>query len=144
MNGDARALIARLGLKPHPEGGHYAETFRDRGDGLARGACTAIYYLLQRGERSHWHKVDAVEVWTFHAGEPLRLRIAEAGEIREIVLGADVAAGQMPQAVVPPFAWQAAEPLGAWSLVGCIVAPAFDFAGFTLAPPDWEPTEDQE
>jgi Uncharacterized conserved protein len=144
LSGDPQALIARLGLKPHPEGGHYAETFRDGGEGLARGACTAIYYLLQRGERSHWHKVDAAEVWAFHAGDPLKLRIAGAGGIREIVLGADVPAGQQPQAVVPAFAWQAAESLGAWSLVGCIVAPAFDFAGFTMAPPGWEPTEDAQ
>lgn len=134
-------VIARLGLTPHPEGGHYVETFRHDGPGLARGACTAIYYLLRQGERSHWHRVDAVEVWNFHAGAPLKLRIAEAGKTREIVLGADVLAGQSPQAVVPAHAWQAAEPAGAWTLVGCIVAPAFDFAGFEMAPADWEPTE---
>lgn len=141
MAGDPAAIIARLGLLPHPEGGHYAETFRHDAEGLARGACTAIYYLLQAGERSHWHKVDAAEVWNFHAGEPLKLRIAENGNVREIVLGADVLAGQVPQAVVPAHAWQAAEPLGAWTLAGCIVAPAFTFAGFEMAPPGWEPTE---
>ncbi|MGE5518098.1 MAG: cupin domain-containing protein [Bacteroidota bacterium] len=136
------AIIDRLGLRPHPEGGHYAETYRHHPDGGSRGACTAIYYLLARGERSHWHRVDAVEVWNFHAGEPLLLRINENGATRDIVLGADLAAGQVPQAVVPPHAWQAAEPLGDWSLVGCIVAPAFEFSGFEMAPPGWTPEED--
>lgn len=132
-------VIARLGLEPHPEGGHYAETYRHPASGGERGACTAIYYLLRAGERSRWHAVDAVEVWTWHAGAPLRLRIADGATTTAVVLGPDLAAGQRPQAVVAPHAWQAAEPLGGWVLVGCIVAPAFDFAGFTLAPPDWEP-----
>lgn len=132
----ADEVIARLGLRPHPEGGAYAETYRHGPDGEGRGACTAIYYLLRAGERSHWHKVDAVEVWAWHAGAPLRLRVAGGADT---VLGPDLAAGQRPQAVVPPHAWQAAEPLGEWSLVGCVVAPAFDFAGFTLAPPGWQP-----
>lgn len=138
----AADIITRLGLRPHPEGGHYVETYRHLPDGGGRGACTAIYYLLARGERSHWHRVDAAEVWNFHAGDPLRLSIHENGATRVIVLGADIAAGQQPQAVVPPQAWQAAEPLGAWSLVGCMVAPAFEFAGFEMAPPGWTPEEE--
>ena len=137
----ADAIISRLGLVPHPEGGHYAETYRHSAAGGARGACTAIYYLLKAGERSHWHRVDAVEVWNFHAGAPLTLKIAEGGQLRELVLGADVLAGQVPQAIVPAQAWQAAEATGDWSLVGCIVAPAFHFAGFEMAPPGWQPEE---
>ncbi|HLO77834.1 MAG TPA: cupin domain-containing protein [Magnetospirillum sp.] len=136
-----QALIDRLGLLPHPEGGHYVETYRHRPADGGRGDCTAIYYLLARGERSHWHRVDAVEVWNFHAGDPLRLSINDGGQTRHVVLGADVLAGQVPQVVVPAHAWQAAEPLGEWSLVGCIVAPAFEFAGFEMAPPGWSPEE---
>jgi predicted cupin superfamily sugar epimerase len=134
-------VIERLGLAPHPEGGHYAETYRHQPPGGGRGACTSIHYLLKAGERSHWHRVDAAEVWNFHAGEALRLRISDDGHrVRVVRLGPDIAAGEVPQAVVPPGAWQAAEPLGAWTLVGCTVAPAFEFAGFELAPPGWEPT----
>ncbi|CAA7617609.1 cupin domain-containing protein [Magnetospirillum sp. UT-4] len=140
MSADPDAIIARLGLKPHPEGGHYAETYRESGTGGGRGACTVIHFLLKRGERSHWHKVDAVEIWAWHAGGPVLLSLADAGRpIRSIVLGDDVLDGQAPHAVVPPLAWQAAEPLGEWALVSCVVAPAFDFGGFTLAPPGWEP-----
>lgn len=135
------AIIDRLGLVPHPEGGHYVETYRHSAEGGARGACTAIYYLLKAGERSHWHRVDAVEVWNFHAGAPLTLKIAEAGTVRDIVLGTDILAGQVPQAVVPAHAWQAAEAVDGWSLVGCIVAPAFNFAGFEMAPAGWQPEE---
>lgn len=136
----AAEVVARLGLKPHPEGGHYVETYRHSPQGGGRGACTAIYYLLAAGERSHWHRVDADEVWHFYGGRPLALRISEDGRtVRELVLGADLAAGQVPQAVVPAGAWQAAEPLGDWALVGCTVAPAFDFAGFELAAPGWAP-----
>lgn len=137
----AADMIARLGLLPHPEGGHYAEIYRAPGLDGGRGACTSIYYLLAAGQKSHWHRVDAVEVWNFHAGDPLRLRIAHDGQMREVILGTDVAAGQHPQAVVPAHAWQAAEPLGDWSLVGCVVAPAFEFAGFEMAPPGWSPKE---
>ncbi|MBC7908565.1 MAG: cupin domain-containing protein [Rhodospirillaceae bacterium] len=135
------AIIDRLGLVPHPEGGHYAETYRHRTEDGSRGACTAIYYLLKAGERSHWHRVDAVEVWNFHAGAPLTLKISEATGVRDIVLGADILAGQVPQAVVPAHAWQAAEAMDGWSLVGCIVAPAFNFSGFEMAPPGWQPEE---
>lgn len=135
----AEAVIALLALQPHPEGGFFRETFRERAPDGGRGASTAIYFLLRAGERSHWHKVDASEVWHWHAGAPLRLRIADAAGKRDLLLGPDLAAGERPQGVVPPFAWQAAESLGAWTLVGCTVAPAFDFAGFELAPPGWEP-----
>ncbi len=136
----ADSIIAALGLAPHPEGGHYVETYRHRPEGGGRGACTAIYYLLRPGERSHWHRVDAVEIWHHYAGGPLGLDVAAAGAApARIVLGPDLAAGQRPQAVVPAGAWQAAEPLDGWVLVGCTVAPAFEFAGFTLAPPGWRP-----
>ncbi|MBP2149493.1 cupin domain-containing protein [Xanthobacter flavus] len=135
----AEAVIALLELQPHPEGGFFRETFRETAPDGGRGASTAIYFLLRAGERSHWHKVDASEVWHWHAGAPLRLSIAAGGDRRDLLLGPDLAAGERPQGVVPPFAWQAAESLGAWTLVGCTVAPAFDFAGFELAPPGWEP-----
>ena len=135
----AEAVIALLELQPHPEGGFFRETFREKAADGGRGASTAIYFLLRAGERSHWHKVDASEIWHWHAGAPLKLRIADAGGKRDVMLGPDLAAGERPQGVVPPFAWQSAESLGAWTLVGCTVAPAFDFSGFELAPPGWEP-----
>ena len=137
---DHQAVIDHLGLRPHPEGGWYAETWRhDPGDG-SRAAGTAIYYLLAAGQRSHWHRVDATEIWHFYAGDPLRLRIHHGdGPTDDVVLGTDLAAGQVPQAVVPPGAWQAAEPTGAWSLVGCTVSPGFTFEGFELAEPGWSP-----
>lgn len=135
----ADAIIALLELQPHPEGGFFRETFRETAPDGGRGASTAIYFLLRAGERSHWHKVDASEIWHWHAGAPLRLSIAEGADRRDLLLGPDLAAGERPQGAVPPFAWQAAESLGAWTLVGCTVAPAFDFAGFELAPPGWEP-----
>jgi predicted cupin superfamily sugar epimerase len=133
-------IIRALGLKPHPEGGHFLETHRDmRLNG--RAASTAIYYLLARGERSHWHRVDATEVWHYYAGSPLRLEIAQSndGSVEHVTLGADLTAGERPQVVVPAHAWQAAESLGDWTLVGCTVAPGFEFAGFELAPPGWSP-----
>ncbi len=137
----ADEIIARLELKPHPEGGHYRETFRDsRNVDGSRAASTAIYFLLARGERSHWHRVDAVEIWHYHAGSALTLRIADDNGERTIRLGPDVTAGEQPQAVVPAYAWQAAESSGDWTLVGCTVAPGFDFAKFELAPPGWSPT----
>ncbi|UDF02888.1 cupin domain-containing protein [Asticcacaulis sp. AND118] len=135
---DARALIAALDLKPHPEGGHYAETFRDNLTG-GRGASSAIYYLLQADERSHWHRIDAVEVWHYYAGAPLRLSLHQEGRGWEVVLGPDVLDGQRPQAVVPVGGWQSVVSLGDWTLVGCTVAPGFDFAGFEMAPPGWAP-----
>jgi predicted cupin superfamily sugar epimerase len=148
----AADVIRLLDLKPHPEGGHFRETFRDApppspppqaGESrvrVARAASTAIYFLLARGERSHWHRVDAAEAWHWHAGAPLELEIAAASGGRErITLGSDLVAGERPQAVVPAHAWQAAQTLGEWTLVGCTVAPGFEFAKFELAPRGWEP-----
>ncbi|NVN85558.1 MAG: cupin domain-containing protein [Rhodopseudomonas sp.] len=136
----AAEMIARLDLKPHPEGGHFRETFRDsRVDATGRSASTAIYFLLALGERSHWHRIDVVEVWHYYAGAALALQIADADGQRTLRLGPDLAAGEMPQAIVPPHTWQAATSTGDWTLVGCTVAPGFDFATFELAPPDWSP-----
>ena len=137
---DATALIARLGLAPHPEGGWYRETFRQPapGDADGRGLATAILFLLDLGQSSHWHRVDAAELWLWHAGSPLRLLIDD-GTPQEHLLGGDVLAGQLPQAIVPANAWQAAEAQLGWALVSCIVTPAFDFSGFELAPPGWSP-----
>jgi predicted cupin superfamily sugar epimerase len=136
----AADIIRLLDLRPHPEGGHYRETFRDPASGAAgRAHSTAIYFLLQAGEVSRWHRVDAAEVWHWHAGAPLLLTVADASGRREMRLGVDLAAGERPQAVVPAHAWQQARSLGAWTLVGCTVAPGFEFAGFELAPPGFEP-----
>ncbi|MEO3428240.1 cupin domain-containing protein [Pelagibius sp. CAU 1746] len=140
----AADIIRELALQPHPEGGHFRETFRDPvtlGEGKAsRGASTAIYYLLQAGEVSHWHRVDAAEVWHWYAGAPLELTISADGrEAATHRLGPEVTVGQRPQVVVPAQAWQGARSLGAWTLVGCTVAPAFRFEGFEMAPPGWQP-----
>jgi predicted cupin superfamily sugar epimerase len=135
----AADMIRMLDLKPHPEGGHFRETFRDSGEAGQRAASTAIYFLLARGERSHWHRVDAVEVWHYYAGAPLKLEIVDGAKEMILRLGPDIAADETPQAVVPARAWQAAESFGDWTLVGCTVAPGFDFAGFELAPKDWTP-----
>lgn len=142
MAPSAADIIARLELKPHPEGGHYRETFRDAAvDASGRSRSTAIYFLLARGERSHWHRVDAVETWHYYAGAALILQIANDGCAPHVVrLGPDVAGGERPQGIVPAHAWQAAESTGDWTLVGCIVAPGFEFATFELAPKGWEPT----
>ena len=136
----AEEIIAQLDLKPHPEGGHFRETFRDEGvDASGRSRSTAIYFLLAEGERSHWHRIDAVEIWHYHAGAPLMLVIKDDSDLRAITLGPDLAAGELPQAIVPPHAWQAATTTGDWTLVGCTVAPGFDFATFELAPEGWMP-----
>jgi len=136
----ATEIIARLALQPHPEGGHYRETFRDsRQDAGGRSASTAIYFLLARGERSHWHRIDAVEIWHYYAGSALSLQMADDSGHRAVRLGPDLAAGEVPQAIVPAQAWQAAESTGDWTLVGCTVAPGFDFAKFELAPKEWVP-----
>lgn len=136
----AAQVIARLDLKPHPEGGHFRETFRDAAvDADGRSRSTAIYFLLAKGERSHWHRIDAVEIWHWHAGSALELSIADDSGTRVLRLGADLAAGEWPQGIVPPYAWQAASTTGDWTLVGCTVAPGFDFASFELAPEGWEP-----
>jgi hypothetical protein len=137
----AADVIARLALKPHPEGGHFRETFRDASvDASGRSCSTAIYFLLARGERSHWHRVDAVEVWHYYAGDALTLQVADDHGQRSIKLGPDLAAGEVPQAIVPTQAWQAAESSGDWTLVGCTVAPGFEFARFELAQKDWVPS----
>ncbi|WP_291841509.1 cupin domain-containing protein [Maricaulis sp.] len=137
---DARRIIETLGLQRHPEGGWYVETLRDPDPGGGRDRSTAIYYLLAGGERSHWHRVDAVETWHWHAGAALELGISEDGRsISTQQLGADLEAGERPQAIVPEGAWQTARSKGAWTLVGCTVAPGFRFEGFELAPPGWEP-----
>jgi uncharacterized protein len=141
QNLSASDVIRLLDLKPHPEGGHFRETFRDaRQIEGGRAASTAIYFLLARGERSHWHRVDAVETWHWHGGAPLMLEISPAhGRIERVTLGGNLSAGERPQAIVPAHAWQAAASLGDWTLCGCTVAPGFEFSGFELAPENWSP-----
>ncbi|GGE99855.1 cupin [Stappia taiwanensis] len=137
----ARDIIRLLDLAPHPEGGHYRETFRDpTTDAQGRAMSTAIYYLLEAGEVSAWHRVDAVEIWHWHAGGPLALTISPNGhDVSAMHLGPDLATHQRPQGIVPRNAWQTAESLGRWTLVGCTVAPGFEFAGFEMAPKGWRP-----
>jgi len=138
----AEDVIARLGLKPHPEGGFYRETFRDPLP-AGRGASTAIYFLLRQEDSSAWHRVtDSAEVWHHYRGAPLELSLSSGRGRTTIRLGQDLAAGEEPQAVVPAGVWQSARPLGGWVLVGCTVAPAFHFTHFELAPPGWEPEGD--
>lgn len=137
----AAEIIELLGLQPHPEGGHFRETFRDPRDVNGRSVGTAIYFLLAAGERSHWHRVDAAEIWHYYAGAPLALHIERTDRIETLKLGPDLAAGERPQAVIPAETWQSAESLGAWTLIGCTVAPGFDFAGFELAPEGWSPAQ---
>jgi len=135
----ASSIIRLLDLKPHPEGGHFRETFRDPArDANGRPVSTLIYFLLEHGEISHWHRADATEVWHFYAGAPLEIKISQDGS-KTIVhrLGTDLAAGERPQFVVPAHQWQSAASLGAWTLCGCTVAPGFEFSGFELAPPAW-------
>lgn len=132
-------IIKLLDLHPHPEGGCFREVFRDASDG-PRDHSTAIYYLLRAGEHSNWHRINDSEMWHFYAGEPLELTFVEPGiGIREHVLGNDFAAGQRPLIVVPKGAWQKARPLGSFTLVGCTVAPGFEFEDLEIAPPGWEP-----
>ncbi len=136
----AEEIIAHHKLEPHPEGGWFRETFRDEAGHGGRPHSTAILFLLKAGEVSHWHRVDAVEVWHWYGGAPLKLEIANDKGTRQVhKLGPDIAAGEHPQAPVPAFAWQSARSLGDWTLVGCTVAPGFDFAGFELAPEGFEP-----
>jgi predicted cupin superfamily sugar epimerase len=140
---EAEDIIERLSLSPHPEGGFYRETFRHQPVHGGRGALTVIYYLLRAGERSAWHRIDAVEVWHHYAGAPLRLSLSEDGVgVRSFTLGKDLVAGQQLHAVVQAHVWQSAESLGRWTLVGCTVAPAFLFSGFELAPAGWAPVRD--
>lgn len=134
----AEAVIEALALTPHPEGGHYRETWRDAPADGTRGAGTAILFLLHEGERSHWHRVDAAELWIWQAGAPLLLRVGADGRYR---LGPAFAEGEQLQQVVPRDCWQSAHSLGRWTLCSCIVAPAFSYDGFELAPPGWEPCD---
>jgi predicted cupin superfamily sugar epimerase len=131
-------IVRLLQLQPHPEGGHFRETFRDTG--TPRGASTAIYYLLKAGERSQWHRVDAAEVWHWYAGDALELSLSCDGvKTTTHVLGSALDKGERPQLIVPKNVWQSAHPLGRYTLVGCTVAPAFEFEGFEMAPPNWRP-----
>jgi predicted cupin superfamily sugar epimerase len=138
----AADMVRLLELSPHPEGGYFRETFRDRRmvDG-ARAASTAIYFLLERGERSRWHRIDAVEVWHHYAGAPMELKIAAdaATPVERLTLGPDLSTGALPQVIVPAGAWQTAQSLGEWTLAGCTVAPGFDFRSFELAAEGWQP-----
>jgi uncharacterized protein len=135
----AADVIRLLDLKPHPEGGHFSETFRDPGkDRSGRAISTSIYFLLQAGEVSHWHRIDAAEAWHFYCGATLEIRVSQTGAEAEVHrLGPDLLQGEHPQFVVPARCWQSARSLGRWTLAGCTVAPGFEFAGFELAPPHW-------
>ena len=136
---DIARIIDELGLEPHPEGGYYVETWRH--DGSPRGAGTAIYFLLTQDRRSHWHRFDAAEIWHFYAGDPVELCVADesGSEYSAVILGPDIAGGQRPQRVVPAHRWQSASTTGQASLVGCTASPAFEFAGFEMAPTDFAP-----
>lgn len=137
---EADAVIDRLELVRHPEGGWYRETFRDTPADGSRGYLAHILYLLKSGERSRWHRIDAIEIWHYSLGAPLALRVAAPGEpVRHLILGSDPIGGESPHAVVPAGAWQSAQSLGAFTLVGCSTAPAFSFGGFELAAEGWEP-----
>lgn len=137
----AKEIVRLLDLAPHPEGGWFRETFRDAAPAGGRAHSTAIYYLLEAGDVSHWHRVtDAVEVWHWYAGGPLALTLSPDGHDAEAFrLGPELATGQRPQVMVPANCWQTAESLGAWTLCGCTVAPGFEFAGFEMAPDGWVP-----
>ena len=137
---NAKEIIDKLKLQPHPEGGWYRETWRAAAKDGERAAGTAIFYLLEADQRSHWHRVDAAEIWHYYAGAPLRLSISEDGEtVNEALLGGDIMREETPQAIVPPNAWQSAASAGAWTLVGCTVSPGFEFDKFELAAKDWAP-----
>jgi len=128
----AEEVVAVLGLRPHPEGGFYREMFRDDPRSGGRGALSLIYFLVRPGKASAWHRIDAVETWHHYLGAPLLLRFASPGaRVEEIRLGTDLGAGERPQGVVPAGAWQSAESLGAFTLVGCVTAPAFEFSGWS-------------
>lgn len=137
---DAEGIIKTLSMQPHPEGGWFVETFRDERGG-ERGHSTAIYYLLEASQRSHWHRVvDAAEGWHFYAGSPLELSLSADGKAAQVfVLGLDLNKGERPQIIVPANHWQSARSLGAWTLAGCTVAPGFQYSAFDMAPPDWIP-----
>lgn len=135
-----RAIVERLGLQPHPEGGWYRETWRAGAPGGQRAAGTAIYYLLEAGQVSRWHRVDAAEIWHWYGGAALELTLSPDGrECETAILGADIEAGERPQVVVPPGCWQSAFPRGGYTLAGCTVSPGFEFEAFELAPEGWAP-----
>nr|WP_321363110.1 cupin domain-containing protein [uncultured Celeribacter sp.] len=136
----ADEIIAKLNLTPHPEGGHYRQTWIAETDGDARAAGTCIYFLLKAGDQSHWHRVDATEIWHYYAGAPLVLSLSETedGPARDLILGPDVMTGDAPQLIVPSHHWQAAKTTGKWTLVGCTVSPGFRFDGFELAAPGFD------
>jgi predicted cupin superfamily sugar epimerase len=142
---NAEILIAALDLQPHPEGGWYRESWRAEAPDGQRATASAVYYLMERGQRSHWNRVDADEIWLWHAGDPIDVSVAtsDSGPVRTTRLGGDVAAGDQPQVVVPAGRWESAQPAAdgqaGYSLISCIVAPAFEFAGFELAEPGWSP-----
>jgi predicted cupin superfamily sugar epimerase len=136
----AAEIVALLQLEPHPEGGWYRQTFADLPSSGGRARSTAIYYLLEGGPAGRWHRVDSAEVWHWYAGAPLALAMSVDGHTRSVaVLGSDLAAGERPQAVVAPGHWQSARSLGEWTLVGCTVAPGFEFEHFEMAPDGWQP-----
>ncbi|SEP72129.1 hypothetical protein SAMN05428969_0612 [Devosia sp. YR412] len=139
----AEDVIASLRMQRHPEGGWYVQSYKDEETVEGRAWSTAIYYLLQAGDVSHWHRVDAVEVWHWYAGAPLKLSIFDGKTVNEHMLGNDLIRGQRPQVVVPRRVWQSGVSTGAWTLVGCTVSPGFRFAGFELAAPDWTPASNQ-
>ena len=137
---DANEIVRLLQLQPHPEGGMYGETWRADAPSGTRASGTAIYFLLRADERSHWHRVDATEIWHHYAGDPLELQTSADGiAVHTRILGSALEQGQRPQLVVAPGEWQAARSLGTWTLVGCTVSPGFEFAGFELAPEGWAP-----
>jgi predicted cupin superfamily sugar epimerase len=136
----AAEIVRLLDLKPHPEGGYYRETWRAESEDRGRASGTAIYYLLEAGEISRWHRVDAAEIWHWYGGGPLRLTMsADGSEKTSVVLGSRLERGERPQIIVPRLHWQTAEPLGAWTLAGCTVSPGFTFEGFELAPAGFLP-----
>ncbi|WP_417615502.1 cupin domain-containing protein [Parasphingorhabdus sp.] len=138
---EARAIIDQLGLLPHPEGGWFRETWRADATKAERASATAIYFLLEAAQKSHWHRVDATELWLWHAGSPLSLRTAadDSGPVVDVSLGPNILGGEAPQHLIPTGHWQAAQADRGWTLVSCIVSPAFEFAGFELAAAGWSP-----
>jgi predicted cupin superfamily sugar epimerase len=138
----AKSLIATLKLEPHPEGGWFRQTWRAEAADGERATATAIHFLLESHQSSHWHRVDAAELWMWHSGSPIALMIApdDGGPVTRRILGGDVLAGQAPQVLVPKLYWQAAVPLEGWSLVSCVVSPGFEYSGFELAPEGWRPS----
>ena len=137
MEQSAQDIIKILGLKPHPEGGWYSETWRART--VPRAAGTAIYFLLEADQKSQWHRIDSAEIWHWYGGAPMELHVHDLGQTEVQVLGPDLVAGQRPQLIVPPQAWQQSVPIGGWVLVGCTVSPGFEFERFELAPEGLEP-----